>query len=328
MIMIKKLINCSNKNGLNTALVSCKGGKMISLQFLLSHDLFDANSIFSRDKNDLNAIHYSCFTDSISICSTILTLYKENEDTNFSELMFIRDKLGNIPVDYVIRKNPILNNCTLFKWIIKNCFNDIKDDPVGMKRRRVEMLFGNINYSKEVSLIEIMFRQNDMLITQCIKEYFDEIEIISDYDIEIVGHILMYLYNSNWTLSKYIINKVNDDSQLCKILSVENSDKYNLLIYVCKDSSIDIINWLINIIPRDHPSLLSKESVYGKTALIYLIERALLNSAENLLNKISNQSLRLQLIQVKDYDKSILDDANQQNIPNRINWVQMQMNQK
>ena len=163
-----------------------------------------------------------------------------------------------------------------------------------------------------------MLRQNDTLITQCIKEYFDAIETIPDHDIEIVGNILMYLYNSNWTLSKYIVSKVTDDSQLCKILSVENSDKYNLLIYICKDSSIDIIDWIINIMPRDHPALLAKESVYGKTALIYLIERALLNSAESLLNKVSNQNLRLQLIQVKDYDgKSILDDAKQQNIPNQ-----------
>jgi len=323
----KKLINCSNKHGLNAALAACKGGKQNSLQFLLSHKLFDPNLIFKKDKSGLTAIHYSCYSDSISVLKSILKLYQENGNGNFTELMFLRDKLGNIPFDYLVRKSNLALS-PLFKWIVANCFSDfnIFDSKREQKRKILQMMFTNKNYLNQVSLIEIMLRQNDMLITQCIKEYFDEVKKISDRDVEMVGHILMYLYNFNWTLSQHIVSKIKDNNQLYKILSVENSDKYTLLVYVCKDSSIDIINWLLRIMPTDHPTLFSAETVYGKTALMYLVERALLFAADNLLKKITDHSQRMQLIQHIDHEnKSILDDAKQQDIPNRMQWIESQM---
>eukprot|EP01084_Bolivina_argentea_P181177 312942_1 len=305
---------------------------MLSLQFLLTHALFDKNILFKKDINDLTAIHYCCIGKSISCLHKILLLYKELNPKKH-DLMYLKDKSGNIPFDYIFRKGNMTNYATMINWILKNCF----DDNIEQK---MKMIF-NMNNKGEIAILErYIDKRNEESIVKCIRKYFENIgkENMNDQNIEFAACSLLYLGRYRWILLKLILSKIkygnNSEKKIFKLLNFKNSDGYTILHYVHKTATstdgaetIHIIDWyLTEIIPNNHPILTCADNISKKTILMLLIKRGFISLAEKLLNKIDDKKEKLRLIQMKDSNnKTILDHASDANIPNIVKWIENQI---
>eukprot|EP01084_Bolivina_argentea_P257011 432906_1 len=142
----RKLINCSNKFGVNSVMKSLQKGRMSSFQFLLSHQLFDVSIIGDKDKDGLFPIHYACFTDTIESISFFKKILEVSSFIgNYSHILVHKDNSGNTAFDYVIKKSGPISYLT--KWFLRLEYYK------GNNKSKLKLIF-NKKKNHEISIIE------------------------------------------------------------------------------------------------------------------------------------------------------------------------------
>jgi len=319
----KKLVNCNNELGFNTVFAAIQSGSMETVQFVLNHEEFTENTIFNTDQCGLSSIHYAVRSTQISIFKKVLSIYERNEKGDFKALMQLRDNAGNSPFTLAIKEGINLGN--LQKWIM-NRFGDDLDS-------KLKLLFSE-NNDGEVPLIA-GYESSAQLSTahDYIYEYFTKNKVVNEANAVFAGRALIFLAKLGGRMStmKVIINAVEDDAVLNKVLSVVNTSNHDILYKLNQYRQMDAFKWfLTEVVPVDHPCLYSQSSYSGKTVFMELVKDGNLHLAEKLLEKITDNKIKLQLLTAKTLpgqhgDESALDWAQKRNIIPIIGWLNEQI---
>jgi len=293
----------------------------MTLRFVLNQEEFAENIIFNTDQSGLSSLHYAMKTAKINIFKAVLSIYEQNEKGDFKTLMFgTRDNAGNNPFALAIKEDVRLGN--LQKWIL-NRFGDDLDS-------KLKLLFSE-NKNKEVPLIaDYQSSLQWETARDYVYEYFNRIKVVNEDNAVFAGRSLIFLARFSGTMPtmRMIIDAVEDEAVLNKVLSVKNTSNNDALFKLAQYNQIDTLKWfLTEVVPNDHPCLYTQSSQSGETVLSKLVkEHGKIALAEKLLAKVTDNRKRLHLLKAKTLpgingDESALDWAQRRNIKPVIGWL-------
>merc|ERR1711929_40099 len=97
-----------------------------------------------------------------------------------------------------------------------------------------------------------------------------------------------------------IIDAVEDEALLNKVLRVRHSSSNDALFILSEYDHMDTLKWfLTEVVPNDHPCLYSQCSHSVKTVFMELVKRGRIDLAEKLLAKVTDTKNKLQLLNAK-----------------------------
>jgi len=318
----KKLVNCNNELGLNTVFAAIKSGNVRMLKFVVNQPEFAQNIVFNTDQSGLSSLHYAMKSAQIGIFKEVLSIYEQNEKGSLKALMFgTKDNDGNNPFALALKQGINLGN--LQKWIMNQPeFGDDLDS-------KLKLLFSE-NKNKEVPLIA-GYQTTVQLATanDYIYEYFTKNKVVNEANAVFAGRALIFLAKFAGTMStmRMIVDGIEDEAVLNKVLSVSNSSNNDILYKLNQYRHISTLKWFLNdVIPNDHPCLYSKSSHSGNTVLIQMVKDGNIELANNLLLKITDNNMKLQLLTAKTLpgingDQSALQWAQRRNIKPIVQWL-------
>merc|ERR1712062_171698 len=200
-----------------------------------------------------------------------------------------RDNAGNNPFALAIKEDVRLGN--LQKWIL-NRFGDDLDS-------KLKLLFSE-NKNKEVPLIaDYQSSLQWETARDYVYEYFNRIKVVNEDNAVFAGRSLIFLARFSGTMPtmRMIIDAVEDEAVLNKVLSVKNTSNNDALFKLAQYNQIDTLKWfLTEVVPNDHPCLYTQSSQSGETVLSKLVkEHGKIALAEKLLAKVTDNRKRLHL---------------------------------
>jgi len=203
---------------------------------------------------------------------------------------------------------------------------------------KLDLLFSE-NKSKEIPLIAgYQSTEHLHFAIEYIHEYFAKINRISNH--LLAGRALLFLarcnVNGSMSTMRSIIESVANEAVLNKVLSVKNSSNEDILYSLSISKQIDTLKWfLIEVIPNDHPSLYSQSSHSDNTVFMHLVKGGHIDLAKQLLAKITDKKLKLQLLNAKSFqgfcdgvehgEESVLQWAQRRNIVPITKWLKEQI---
>ena len=319
----RKLVNCNDDLGLNTVFAAIKSSSMRTLKFVLNHKEFAENLVFNTDQAGLSSLHYAMKTGNIGIFQEVLSMYERNEKGNFKTLIFnTKDNAGNNPFALAIKEG--VGFSSLRKWIL----NELGNDYVA----KMELLFSK-NKSGEVPLIA-SYQSSVELETAHdeIYEYFTKKKIVNAGNAVLAGRALHFLakFNAQSTM-KMIIDAVEDEMVLNKVLSVKNNTNISIIYRLQQYQRWNCLEWFLSeVVPNDHPCLFSPSKHSGNTALKQILQDKKIKIAEMLLTKITDNDKKQKLLNARTHagsngDESALDWAQKRNIKPMVQWLKEQI---
>jgi len=128
-----------------------------------------------------------------------------------------------------------------------------------------------------------------------------------------------------------IVEAVEDETVLSKMLSVVNKSNNDVLYLLSHYDRMDTLKWFLDkVVPDDHPCLFSQCSHSGKTVFMNLVQEGKIDLAGQLLAKVTDNERKLKLLKAKtlpgkEGDESALDWAQRRNIKPVIGWLMEQI---
>lgn len=260
----------------------------------------------------------------ISIFKKVLSIYERNEKGDFKALMFqIRDNAGNSPFNLAVKEGIYLGN--LQKWIM-NRFGD----DLGSK---LKLLFSENNDGEVPLIAGYQYNASRFsFINNYLYEYIAKIKVIREGDVVFVGRALLHLaYSASISRIQMIIEAAGNNTVLSKMLSIRNTSNQDFMFKLNKYRDSNCMKWfLTKVVPDDHPCLYSQCSHSGNTVFMKMVKKGDLHLAEKLLEKITDNKIKLQLLTAKTLpgrhgDESALDWAQKRNIIPIIGWLNEQI---
>ena len=321
----RKLVDCSDDSGrLNTVFAAIKSRNMRTLKYVLKLEKqeFTDNLVFKTDPAGLSSLHHAVKTGHIGIFKEILSIYERNERGKLQTLIFnTKDNAGNNPFALAIKEGVVYGK--LRKWIM----NEIGGDYVA----KMNLLFSP---NKNGVVPSISAYQESLGLDFAhdeIYEYFTKKRVVNSGNAVLAGRALMFLarFDAMPTM-KLIIEAVEDEMVLDKVLSVTNKSNNDILYNLQSYNRWNCLKWFLSeVIPDDHPSLWSRSEHSGNTALKKILEAGKIGIAEMLLAKITDIDRRQKLLDARTFpgsngNESALDWAQKRNIKPIVDWLKEQ----
>ena len=223
--------------------------------------------------------------------------------------------------------------------------------PFAPKDYRSQSSVGSIKHNIDEKLTMLFAKSKNGEIP-LIEEYAVEanmpMEIVSDYvyefissikenevqedKVELMGYCLLFAAQREaMARMQLIIEKIGDNNDvLDRVLRIRNQSNHDALYRLVATGNVRQFSWLLSVVPDDHVCLYSESFLRGDTVFMRLLEMGQLSLAEKLLSKISDNAVKLNLIETKRFKRingggSALDIATMKKREPVIQWINEQI---
>merc|ERR1719499_1707710 len=170
------------------------------------------------------------------------------------------------------------------------------------------------------------------VVSEIVYEFINTINEVNVDNVEKVGYCLLFVaQRGEMARMQRIIERINgNEDMLNRVLSVQNQSHHDALYRLVETGKMRQFSWLLDVVPDDHQCLYSKSLLRGDTVFMRLLDEGQLLLAEKLLGKISDNEVKLQLLNRKrlkriDGGGTALEIATRKRIEPVIQWITEQI---